>query len=69
MLPKSATRHNGVLEDEVANFATFWRGKAAAVDYSILENGCDPESEALRLAKKAKRKHGHGTRKVPKLNK
>ena len=44
-------------------------GKAAAVDYSILENGCDPESEALRLAKKAKRKHGHGTRKVPKLNK
>jgi len=44
-------------------------GKAAVVDYSILENGCDPESEALRLAKKAKRKHGHGTRKVPKLNK
>jgi len=42
-------------------------GKAAAVDYSILENGCKPGSKALKLAKKAKRKHGHGTRKVPKV--
>jgi hypothetical protein len=42
-------------------------GKAAAVDYSILENGCKPNSKALKLAKKAKRKHGHGTRKVPKV--
>jgi hypothetical protein len=44
-------------------------GKAAAVDYNILEKGCNPSSEALRLAKKAKRKHGPGTRKVPKYNK
>jgi len=43
-------------------------GKAAAVDYSILEKGCKPGSKALRLAKKAKRKHGHGTRRVPKVN-
>ena len=43
-------------------------GKAAAVDYSILEKGCKPNSKALSLAKKAKRKHGHGTRKVPKVN-
>jgi len=43
-------------------------GKAAAVDYSILEKGCKPKSKALILAKKAKRKHGHGTRKVPKVN-
>jgi DNA-binding Xre family transcriptional regulator len=43
-------------------------GKAAAVDYSILEKGCKPNSKALILAKKAKRKHGHGTRKVPKVN-
>ena len=27
-------------------------GKAAAVDYAILKNGCDPRSRALRLAKK-----------------
>lgn len=41
-------------------------GKAAAVDYSILEKGCKKNSKALRLAKLAKRKHGHGTRRVPK---
>jgi hypothetical protein len=41
-------------------------GKAAAVDYSILEKGCKKGSKALTLAKKAKRKHGHGTRRVPK---
>ena len=32
-------------------------GKAAAVDYAILKNGCDPRSRALRLAN-ASRKHG-----------
>jgi DNA-binding Xre family transcriptional regulator len=42
-------------------------GKAAAVDYNILEKGCKPDSKALRLAKIAKKKHGHGTRKVPKV--
>jgi len=42
-------------------------GKAAAVDYSILEISCKPNSKALRLAKKAKRKYGHGTRRVPKV--
>lgn len=42
-------------------------GKAAAVDYSILEKGCSKKSKALQLAKKAKKKHGHGTRKVPKI--
>jgi hypothetical protein len=41
-------------------------GKAAAVDYNILEEGCKKNSKALTMAKKAKRKHGHGTRKVPK---
>jgi DNA-binding Xre family transcriptional regulator len=30
-------------------------GKAAAVDYNILENGCKPGSKALTLAKKAKK--------------
>jgi len=41
-------------------------GKAAAVDYSILEKGCKPTSKALKLAKKAKKKYGHGTRRVAK---
>jgi len=42
-------------------------GKAAAVDYNILEKGCKPNSKALRLAKIARKKHGHGTRRVPKV--
>ncbi len=43
-------------------------GKAAAVDFSILQRGCHPKtSKALRLAKRAVRKHGHGTRRVPKI--
>ena len=42
-------------------------GKAAAVDYNILEEGCKSKSKALTLAKKARAKHGHGTRRVPKV--
>jgi hypothetical protein len=42
-------------------------GKAAAVDYNILEEGCKPKSKALTLAKRARTKYGHGTRKVPKV--
>jgi len=42
-------------------------GKAAAVDYSILEKGCKKNSKALRLAKIARKKHRHGTRRVPKV--
>jgi len=42
--------------------------KAAAVDYSILEQGCSNHSKALKLAKQAKKKHGHGTRRVAKVN-
>jgi hypothetical protein len=41
-------------------------GKSAAVDYKILESGCKPTSLALKLAKKAVKKHKRGTRKVPK---
>ena len=41
-------------------------GKAAAVDYSILEEGCKPGSKALNLAKKAVKNHGRGTRRIPK---
>ena len=42
-------------------------GKSAAVDYNILEKGCKPNSKALTLAKRARAKHGHGTRRVPKV--
>ena len=42
-------------------------GKAASVDYNILENGCKHTSKALFLAKKARKKYGFGTRKVPKV--
>lgn len=43
-------------------------GKAAAVDYNILEEGCKPGSKALSLAKKAKRLYGHGQKQMPKVN-
>ena len=39
-------------------------GKAAAIDYSILEKGCNPNSKALTLAKKARK---NGTRKTHKV--
>ena len=43
-------------------------GKAAAVDYSILEKGCKPNSKALKLAKKSRKKNGYGHRHVPKTD-
>jgi DNA-binding Xre family transcriptional regulator len=42
-------------------------GKAAAVDFNILESGCKHNSKALTLARKARKKHGYGTRRVPKI--
>ena len=41
-------------------------GKAAAVDYNILFEGCKSGSKALKLAKKSRIKNGYGTRKVVK---
>lgn len=41
-------------------------GKAAAVDYNILKEGCKPNSKALKLANKSRKKHNFGQRKVPK---
>ncbi len=41
-------------------------GKSAAVDFDILERTCRPDSRALELAKEAVKKHGRGTRRVPK---
>ena len=42
-------------------------GKAAAVDYSILEKGCKKNSKALQLAKQSVKRNGHGTRRVAKV--
>lgn len=35
-------------------------GKAAAVDYGILQDGCDHKGKAFILANKSKRKYGYG---------
>jgi len=43
-------------------------GKAAAVDYSILKEGCKSGSKALRMANKAKKEFGHGQKHVPKVS-
>lgn len=41
-------------------------GKAAAVDYKLLEKGCKKNSKALKLAKKSLKKYKMGKRKAPK---
>ena len=43
-------------------------GKAAAVDYGILEKGCDHKKKAFRLAKKARQKYGHGHSRTKKIS-
>jgi Family of unknown function (DUF5824) len=43
-------------------------GKAAAVDYSILEKGCKSHSKAFELAKKAKQEYGYGHGKARKVS-
>ena len=40
-------------------------GKASAVDYSILEEGCSKKSKALQLAKKSIHYKTHGRHSVP----
>lgn len=41
-------------------------GKAGAVDYNILMEGCKPNSKGRKMAELAKKKYGYGKRKVPK---
>ncbi len=41
-------------------------GKAAAVDFDILDKGCDHNKKGFALAKKAKKKYGHGLSKTKK---
>jgi DNA-binding Xre family transcriptional regulator len=42
-------------------------GKAAAVDYSILEKGCNHRKPAFILANAARKKHGYGNSKTKKI--
>jgi len=42
-------------------------GKAGAVDYNILNNGCKPGSKGYKAAQLARKKHGYGTHRVPKV--
>lgn len=42
-------------------------GKAAAVDFDILDKGCDHTKKAFRLANKAKQKYGSGRSKTRKV--
>ena len=43
-------------------------GKAGAVDYNILHDGCKVGSKGYKMAELAKRRYGHGQRKVPKAS-
>jgi hypothetical protein len=42
-------------------------GKSAAVDYNILDEGCQHNKKAFKLAQKAKRKFGYGHSKTKKV--
>ena len=42
-------------------------GKSAAVDYDILEKGCNHKKKAFILARKAKRKYNYGRGKTQKV--
>jgi len=42
-------------------------GKASAVDFKILEEGCHYKSMALKMARKSRKKYKYGKRGVPKV--
>ena len=42
-------------------------GKSAAVDYNILDEGCNHSKKAFKLAQKAKSKYGYGHSKTKKV--
>ena len=43
-------------------------GKAGAVDYNILMDGCKKGSKGYKMAQQSRKKYGYGKRKVPKSN-
>jgi hypothetical protein len=49
--------------------STITSGKAAVIDYGILEEGCKPGSKALTLAKRAVKKYGTKSKKSSKTRK
>jgi len=42
-------------------------GKSAAVDYAILDKGCDHRKRAFILANQSRKKHGYGNRRTKKV--
>jgi hypothetical protein len=41
-------------------------GKAGAIDYNILNEGCKPGSKGYKMAQLARKKYGYGNKRVPK---
>ena len=42
-------------------------GKAGAIDYNILNDGCKPGSKGYKMAQIARKKYGYGKRRAPKV--
>jgi hypothetical protein len=42
-------------------------GKAGAIDYNILNEGCKPGSKGYKAAQQARKVYGYGKRRVPKV--
>jgi hypothetical protein len=42
-------------------------GKAGAIDYNILNEGCNHGSKGYKMAQLARKKYGYGKKKVPKV--
>ena len=43
-------------------------GKAAAIDYDIIDKGCNHKKRAFILARQSRKKNGYGHRKTPKIS-
>ena len=54
------SKATGCSVDALQKIVAKGEGKAAAVDFNILEAGCDHSGVAFRLAKRARRKYGYG---------
>ena len=42
-------------------------GKAGAIDYNILNDGCKPGSKGYKMAQIARKKYGYGKQRAPKV--
>lgn len=43
-------------------------GKAAAIDYDIIDKGCNHKKKAFILARQSRKKNGYGHKKTPKIS-